>query len=1069
MARNFLTNLNLLQNELQNARVQNLSTPPSSPVAGQIYFNTGDASFYYHNGTSWQKIATGGSSITLGGTTITVGSTVTSIADLTLTGTSTWSGNTITVAKGGTGTTNGSITGTGALTFTAGGTNQNVILVPSGTGSVNVSSARIINVADPVNNGDAANKLYVDNKVAGVTWKQAVNLLATANVPLTGNTSTVTIDGHPTLTSTHSGYRLLLTGQTAGAENGVYDYTDNGTTYTLTRSSDANTYTELKGATFFVMEGTSYQNTSWTQSNTYLTDFTGQTWVQFSGASSVTAGAGMVANGNAFDIVGTSNRILVNTNSIDIDSNYVGQSSITTVSSTTGITTGAWKATIIDPTYGGTGVNNGSKTITLGGSLTTSGAYTTTLTSTANTSVTLPTTGTLATLTGTETFSGKKITLAAGTATTGTAPLYFTSGTNLTTATAGAMEFDGTNLYFTPATSRKTVAFTDSNITGSAATLSTARTLWGFSFDGSASTSATSITDVGTNITGAGALTIAAGGTNQSLNLQSSGSASINIGTTSTGAVNIGNVSGSTATINANGGITLQSSGASTFTFRNTTASTAVTLTGMPTSLTSASASVTLKTGSQTGSASTGDLILKSGDNTGTGNAGNVNVDSGTVVSGTTGAVNIGVTNASAVTIGRSATTTTINGTLVASAPAGSLTGTTLASGVVNSSLTKIGALSSGTAGFVKVDASGNLTSDGSTYLTSSSAVTSITGTANQVTASASTGAVTLSLPQDIATTSTPTFAGLTVGTSNITGSGALTVASAAASALSLKSGTTGSVTIDNGTSGSNRIINVGTTAAGIVNIGNYTNTATVRIVHSVSGAVVFGAAAGSTAGGLLRTEDLSSGVSGEPLTIRTGNITNAAVSGSGDLTLASGTSNLTSGSVSLKSGNATGNSGTVTIDAGTSGATVGTVRVGYTNATGIYVGNASSTTFITGAVKLPTVANSTGGFVKTQTDGTLVLDGSTYLTSSTGVTSINGTSGAITGVAKKTTGTNTAGTSWSVNHGFGQWVTAQVFETATGYQVELDVVNASTGGGTTTFTSASSLTAGAYTYVIIG
>jgi hypothetical protein len=46
----------------------------------------------------------------------------------------------------------------------------------------------------------------------------------------------------------------------------------------------------------------------------------------------------------------------------------------------------------------------------------------------------------------------------------------------------------------------------------------------------------------------------------------------------------------------------------------------------------------------------------------------------------------------------------------------------------------------------------------------SSLGVTSITGTANQVIASASTGAVTLSTPQDIATTSTPTFAGITAG-----------------------------------------------------------------------------------------------------------------------------------------------------------------------------------------------------------------------------------------------------------------------------------------------------------------
>lgn len=42
--------------------------------------------------------------------------------------------------------------------------------------------------------------------------------------------------------------------------------------------------------------------------------------------------------------------------------------------------------------------------------------------------------------------------------------------------------------------------------------------------------------------------------------------------------------------------------------------------------------------------------------------------------------------------------------------------------------------------------------------------VTSITGTANQVVASASTGAVTLSLPQSIATSSSPQFAGLSLG-----------------------------------------------------------------------------------------------------------------------------------------------------------------------------------------------------------------------------------------------------------------------------------------------------------------
>ena len=47
--------------------------------------------------------------------------------------------------------------------------------------------------------------------------------------------------------------------------------------------------------------------------------------------------------------------------------------------------------------------------------------------------------------------------LKAGTATANSAPLKFTSGTNLTTAEAGAMEYNGTNLLFTPSTVRHTV------------------------------------------------------------------------------------------------------------------------------------------------------------------------------------------------------------------------------------------------------------------------------------------------------------------------------------------------------------------------------------------------------------------------------------------------------------------------------------------------------------------------------------------------------------------------------------------------------------------------------------
>jgi hypothetical protein len=404
---------------------------------------------------------------TLSGTTLNSSVVTSSLTSVGTIGTGTWQGTTIGVAYGGTGTNSGSITGTGALTFTAGGSDTNVNLVPQGTGIVDVGGKRVGNAANPTQSSDLATKAYVDSLSNGLDVKASVRAATTANITLS---NTQTIDG----VALSVGDRVLVKNQTTGSQNGIYVVASGS----WTRAADFDNSPDVEvspGTFFFVEEGTTQADNGYVVSNdTAITiGSTAITFSQFSGAGQITAGAGLTKSGNTLDVVGTADRITVNTDSVDIASTYVGQSSITTLGT---ITTGTWNGTVISGQYGGTGVNNSGKTITLGGNLTTSGAHATTLTTTGTTSVTLPTTGTLATLAGTESLSNKTITASSfsGTTLAASGAVTFTSTTDASAIGTAAVVLSG------GLSVAKTI-YVGTNITGAGASTST---LDGFNIDG---------------------------------------------------------------------------------------------------------------------------------------------------------------------------------------------------------------------------------------------------------------------------------------------------------------------------------------------------------------------------------------------------------------------------------------------------------------------------------------------------------------------------------------------------------------------------------------------------------
>lgn len=218
----------------------------------------------------------------------------------------TWTGNIVAPLYGGTGTSNGSITGTsGNLTFTAYAGNNNVALVPTGTGTVTVPSGYESRAGFGATS--LTNKAYVDSVAQGLSIKGEVRL-ATAvgsNINLSSG-GLLVVDGVQTV----AGDRVLVKNQTNSYENGIYVVASGA----WSRSSDANTKEELSAAFVFVQLGNTNDNTGWVctlNDNTAGTlwnpgdsggTYSAIVWNQFAGAGTFTAGYGLTLTGNTFSI-----------------------------------------------------------------------------------------------------------------------------------------------------------------------------------------------------------------------------------------------------------------------------------------------------------------------------------------------------------------------------------------------------------------------------------------------------------------------------------------------------------------------------------------------------------------------------------------------------------------------------------------------------------------------------------------------------------------------------------------------------------------------------------------------
>ena len=166
--------------------------------------------------------------------------------------------------------------------------------------------------ATPISGSHATTKDYVDQAIAGLSWKNSVLVTTTANITLSG---LQTIDGVAVV----AGNRVLIKNQSTQSQNGVYVVAAGA----WTRAADFDAVSpvdEVNSAAVFVRSGTTQADTAWTQTASIVTiGSDAMVFAQFAGSNLFIAGTGLTMTGNSFDVnTASAGRIVINVDSIDL-------------------------------------------------------------------------------------------------------------------------------------------------------------------------------------------------------------------------------------------------------------------------------------------------------------------------------------------------------------------------------------------------------------------------------------------------------------------------------------------------------------------------------------------------------------------------------------------------------------------------------------------------------------------------------------------------------------------------------------------------------------------------------